>query len=138
MVSMRICILYTILYRKTFIMKKSKAFKQKVLTALEKHLGVITTACKEVGLDRSNLYRWMDEDYEFRQAVNEIKDVAIDLAETELHKQIKDGNITAIIFYLKTQAKNRGYIERQEIANIDPSENMEEIDRRIKELLREI
>lgn len=33
----------------------------------------------------------------------------------ELIKQIKRGNMTAVIFYLKTKGKSRGYIERHEI-----------------------
>jgi hypothetical protein len=32
---------------------------------------------------------------------------------------IKAGNVTAIIFYLKTQAKDRGYVERQELTGAD-------------------
>ena len=39
----------------------------------------------------------------------------IDFAESSLYKQIKDGNTSATIFFLKTQAKRRGYIEKQEI-----------------------
>ncbi len=38
-----------------------------------------------------------------------------DFVEGRLMDQIKRGNITAIIFYLKTQAKDRGYVERQEV-----------------------
>jgi hypothetical protein len=37
-------------------------------------------------------------------------------------KTVKDApNVTAIIFYLKTRAKSRGYVERQELnATIEP------------------
>lgn len=43
----------------------------------------------------------------------------LDLAETELLKAIRGGNMTAIIFYLKTKGKQRGYTERQEITTPD-------------------
>lgn len=35
-----------------------------------------------------------------------------DLAEVGLFRQIKSGNLTAIIFYLKCHAKERGYFEK--------------------------
>ena len=41
------------------------------------------------------------------------------MAESQLHKQILDGNTTATIFYLKTKGKKRGYVERQEITGVD-------------------
>jgi hypothetical protein len=37
-------------------------------------------------------------------------------AESQLHKQMKDGSTSATIFYLKTKGRKRGYIERQEFA----------------------
>jgi hypothetical protein len=52
---------------------------------------------------------------EYKAAVEELSDVAIDFAESQLHKQIKDGNSTATIFFLKTKGKKRGYVERQEV-----------------------
>ena len=42
-----------------------------------------------------------------------------DFAESELMKLIKDGNVAATIFFLKTQGKARGYIERQEVTGAD-------------------
>jgi hypothetical protein len=57
----------------------------------------------------------MDSDPEYKAAVDSIADVAIDFAESQLHKQIKEGNSTATIFFLKTNGKKRGYVERQEI-----------------------
>ena len=52
---------------------------------------------------------------EFDKKVKEIENIALDFAESQLHKQISEGNTTATIFLLKTKGKKRGYIERQEI-----------------------
>ena len=89
--------------------------KKALLEALEKSLGVVTTACKQVGINRTTFYRYYNEDKEFKQEVDDLSDVAIDFAESQLFKQIQGGNPTSTIFYLKTKAKKRGYIERQEI-----------------------
>ena len=46
------------------------------------------------------------------QAVEEeVAQQTLDLAETKLVQAIRDGNMTAIIFYLKTKGAARGYIE---------------------------
>ena len=86
-----------------------------MLEALEKSLGVVTTACKKVGIDRTTHYRWMREDEQYKTDVEATKDITLDFAESQLHKQIQDGNTTATIFYLKTQGKKRGYVEGQEL-----------------------
>jgi hypothetical protein len=99
-------------------MTKTDTHKKAMLNALEKSLGVVTAACKSVGIARQTHYEWMQEDDEYKKAVEELGDVAIDFAESQLHKQIKDGNSTATIFYLKTKGKKRGYIERQEVHKV--------------------
>ena len=96
-------------------MDKTEQHKKAVLDALEKSLGVVTSACKSVGVGRTTHYLWMDTDPEYKAAVEELSGVAIDFAESQLHKQIKEGNSTATIFFLKTKGKKRGYVERQEL-----------------------
>jgi len=100
---------------------KSDILKKKLVESLEKSLGVVTTACKQTGVNRSTFYDWYNKDEEFKKAVDSIGDIALDFAESQLHKQIKDGNSTATIFYLKTKGKRRGYVERQEITGADGS-----------------
>ncbi len=100
---------------------KSDILKKQLVESLEKSLGVVTTACKQTGVNRSTFYEWYNKDEEFKKAVDDIGNVALDFAESQLHKQIKDGNSTATIFYLKTKGKKRGYIERQEITGADGS-----------------
>ena len=100
-------------------MNKTEQHKKGMLEALEKSLGVVTTACKKMGVGRTQFYHWLKEDQEFREQVEEIENIALDFAESQLHKQIGDGSTSATIFYLKTKGKNRGYIERQEITGAD-------------------
>jgi hypothetical protein len=90
--------------------------KKALVEALEKSLGVVSTACKAAGISRDTHYRWLKEDPDYKAQVEELSEVAIDFAESHLHKLIKDGNPAATIFFLKTKGKNRGYVERQEIA----------------------
>ena len=96
-------------------MTKTDIHKKAMLDALEKSLGVVTSACKSVGIARQTHYEWMKEDILYKAAVDELSDVAIDFAESQLHKQIREGNSTATIFFLKTKGKKRGYVERQEV-----------------------
>ena len=94
---------------------KTDRLKKKMLDTLEASLGVVTSACKAVGIHRSTHYDWMNNDEDYAKAVHEIQDVALDFAESQLHSQIKGGSTSATIFYLKCKGKKRGYIERQEI-----------------------
>ncbi|MGI9556069.1 MAG: hypothetical protein ACR2M9_04335, partial [Cyanophyceae cyanobacterium] len=63
----------------------------------------------------STHYSWYNNDQEYRQKVNEVIEVAHDFVESQLYNQIKDGNTTATIFYMKCKMRERGYIEKQEI-----------------------
>ena len=83
-------------------MNKTEHKKKALLDALEKSLGVVTTACKKVGIGRTMFYEYM-KDNNFREQVDDLQNVALDFAESQLHKQIQDGNTAATIFYLKTK-----------------------------------
>lgn len=96
-------------------MNKTEHHKKALLKALESALGVVTTACRQTEVGRTTYYQWMKEDPEFAKAVKDIQDIALDFAESQLHKQIKEGSTAATIFFLKTKGKSRGYVERQEI-----------------------
>jgi hypothetical protein len=89
--------------------------KKAVLEALRKSLGVVTAACDMCGVPRRTFYGWKDQDPEFKAAVDEINEVAIDFAENALYKLIQEGNPAATIFYCKTKGKARGYVERSEV-----------------------
>ncbi len=85
--------------------------KLAMIKALESTLGVVTTACKTTGTPRGTHYLWMKEDEEYAEQVRNLDGLVLDFAESQLHKQIKGGNTTATIFFLKTKGKKRGYVE---------------------------
>ena len=86
-----------------------------MLEALEKSLGIVSTACKMVDISRQTHYAWLKADEEYKKALSSIQDSVLDFAESHLYKLVKEGNPAATIFFLKTKGKKRGYIERQEI-----------------------
>lgn len=105
--------------------------KAKLLESLELHNGIVTSACKSIDCPRSTYYKYLNEDAEFKTAVDEIQDVAIDFVESKLMEKIRGVEVqsqqgvydlppsdTAIIFFLKTKGKKRGYVERTEVDSV--------------------
>jgi len=100
-------------------MNKTEQHKKAVLEALEKSLGVVTTACKLVGIGRTQFYQWLKDDEDFARKVKDVENIALDFVESKLFENIRDNKTSETIFYLKTKGKNRGYVERQEITGAD-------------------
>jgi len=94
--------------------------KKALLAALEKSLGVVTTACRAAGVNRDTHYRWLKEDPEYAEQVASLADMALDFGESQLHKLMRDGNPAAVIFFLKTKGKSRGYVEGSELKVYTP------------------
>lgn len=129
-------------------MGKMDTIKGKMLELLEKSRGIVVTACKTAGIARSTHYNWINDDPAYRQAVEDINQGAIDYVESKLLERIQgvkcskydsEGAVivydtppsdTAIIFYLKTKGKKRGYVEKQEIDH-GVSESINPLDRPI-------
>jgi len=88
--------------------------KAEIINALTEAEGYVAKAASIVGCCPSTVYDWRDRDDDVRNVWKSIREARHDNVEMKLHNAIELGNITAIIFYLKTQCKDRGYIERQE------------------------
>lgn len=93
---------------------RSKTKKELFLKTLSDGKGIITYACQKTGISRQTYYNWLKEDEDFASKVEEINESTIDIVESKLLGAINDDNLTAIIFYLKTKGKKRGYVERTE------------------------
>ena len=97
--------------------KKRELTAQKLIKALHESNGLMTFAAKRAGVSYATVKRYVAEFPSVAQAVVDAKEGMLDFAEGKLYGKIKDGDNVAILFYLKTQGKARGYIERQEFAN---------------------
>jgi hypothetical protein len=95
---------------------KRRAKRKKIfLDALENNMGIVTPTCRDCGIHRQEHYQWLVDDKDYATEVAWIKEVALDFGESALYKQIKEGGVPSTIFFLKTQGKDRGYVERREL-----------------------
>lgn len=94
--------------------------KRQLLAALERSLGVVSTACVAANVSRRTHYNWLREDAEYRAEVESLEDGVVDFVESKLFQLIEQGNTAATIFLLKTKGKKRGYTERQEVEVATP------------------
>jgi len=93
--------------------------KERIIKAIGESQGLLTLAAAKAGIKYRTLWQYGKEFPEIREAMDEAKERMLDFAEGKLFQSIQEGNMTAIIFFLKTKGKGRGYIERQEFTGED-------------------
>ena len=105
--------------------------KKKFMVAFKESKAIVTVSCITTGISRQTFYNWMENDEAFKLEVEDARELQIDFVESKLLDMIEAGDTTAIIFYLKTRGKNRGYNEKiaiiseksEETPNISEKQN---------------
>lgn len=92
---------------------------QELESAIKEKRGNLAAVGRKFGISRQAVYKRVQKSDKLQNAFQEARESMLDNAETELYEQALNGNVTALIFLLKTQGKGRGYIERQEITGKD-------------------
>lgn len=87
--------------------------------ALQRFHGNILQAARALKVERQSLYEFIARNPELNDVRKAAREALLDMAEDRLAYHIEGGDIRAITFYLKTQGKDRGYTERQEITGKD-------------------
>jgi hypothetical protein len=90
-----------------------------VITALQLSAGIQSIAAKKLGCTRQTVGRYVERYDEVRDALRQVEEDKLDLAEAKILKHIEGGNLTACIFYLKAKGKARGWTERAETTGVD-------------------
>lgn len=74
----------------------------------------ISKACKAIGISRQSYYNWLDNIDNFQSSINKANEGKIDFVENALMKRIEEGNVRAMIYFLSTKAKEKGYTTKTE------------------------
>lgn len=121
-----------------------KPINSKIIELFALKMGNKTEIAEALNVSRTALYNWIEEDSDLKEAIEAQEEANIDFTESKLFARIDgyehpdvhisnyQGNVTetplikhyppdptSIIFFLKTRAKHRGYIERQELTGKD-------------------
>lgn len=90
--------------RSKTLAKRTADMKAKLLQHLAK-TPMIQAACLQSGIGRSTYYEWASRDEAFaklaKASLREGRELVSEAAESQLIRRIKEGHMTAIIFWLK-------------------------------------
>lgn len=98
-------------------MNKPKFKVEHVEEALRASGGVVSDAAQKVAeaygsCSPASVRNYIHRHKSLQHVVEEVIESNLDAAESALLKAIAQGNMTAVIFYLKTKGRGRGYVER--------------------------
>ena len=93
---------------------EQKATEEEIMQALEETRGLVAPAAAKLGYCRQSLHRRISQSQALKDKHDEVREQTNDYVENKLFELIAKGVPSAVIFYMKCQAKNRGYVERIE------------------------
>lgn len=95
--------------KSTAVEKRQQKNKELLLEQLKK-TPILQIACDKTGIGRASVYRWKNEDpvfaKSFDEALTEGRHLINDVAISQLLNAIKNGNMSAITFWLKNFDEN--------------------------------
>ncbi|KKQ49490.1 MAG: hypothetical protein US68_C0014G0003 [Candidatus Shapirobacteria bacterium GW2011_GWE1_38_10] len=101
----------------TTIQKRQKEERTALIENL-KRMPIIQIACEKTGVSRATFYRWKNSNNKFShqvdEALKESVEMVNDMAEAKLIASIKEGNMTALIYWLKH--RHRAYSNKVELS----------------------
>lgn len=102
-----------------------KAREQALLLEQLRKVPIVSIACEKAGIGRATYYRWKKEDEEFAKAADEAASegthLVSDMAESQLLGAIRDGNLGAVMYWLKH--RNANYNTKLEVTARIKQEN---------------
>jgi hypothetical protein len=93
----------------------AKLNAEEVANMFKQTNGNMAAAARGLGVARVSLWSFVQKRPKLQELLSDLRESFKDNAESALYSAVLAGELTAIIFYLKTQAKDRGYVERQQI-----------------------
>lgn len=111
--------------RDSAVIEARKAREQAALLEQLRKVPIVSIACEKAGIGRATYYRWKKEDEEFAKAADEAATegtlLVNDMAESQLLAAIRDGNLGAVMYWLKH--RNANYNTKLEVTARIKQEN---------------
>jgi hypothetical protein len=86
--------------------------------ALRQSAGISALAANALGCTPKTVRNYLRRHQELRAVVDDLVETSLDLAESKLIQSLNNGERWAVLFYLETKGKGRGYTRRQEITGV--------------------
>ena len=87
---------------------------EKIIQIYEKKGCNITATCTALGISRKTFYEWKEKKKKLAEGLEAADEAIIDFAESKLVEHINNDDVQALIFFLRTKGKKRGYVEKTE------------------------
>ncbi len=97
--------------------KNRKFTKARFKKAVEGSGGFLSVIAKRLNCSRQTVHTYRDELQDVRDWIESEDELLGDVAESQLAKHVKEGDLRAIEFYLTTKQKKRGYAKTQIVDN---------------------
>jgi hypothetical protein len=91
----------------------------KVIDALRQTKGMKGPAARMLGCSWNTVDGYEKRHPTVAEVIREEREGMTDVAELSLYRKVQEGEAWAVCFYLKTQGKSRGYVERSEVTGKD-------------------
>src|SRR4051812_9583839 len=86
-----------------------------VIEAIQESRGNLATVGRRFGGTRQAVSHFCLAHPTCKAAHDEAREVMLDAAEDVLYQKVLEGSTPELLFFLKTQGRSRGYIERAEV-----------------------
>lgn len=96
---------------------KKKPSAADLTKAIDAKKGNISAVARSFGVSRGTVYNWIQGRATVEAALADARETMLDNAESILYKKVLEGSTPELLFFLKTKGRNRGYVERQEVAH---------------------
>jgi len=93
---------------------KQKFTPVQIIKALKDNRGRVYLTAQQLKCTPKTIHNYAQRFPEVRETIDNARELISDFAESKLYEQIENGHMTAIIWWLKTQAYDRGFRDHPE------------------------
>lgn len=88
---------------------RKKPSKKELIELAEEKAGVVKDMADACGVSRKTMHLWIKKDEKLQQAVDDGREILIDLAKSGLKQKLIDGSEKSIIYVLGTLGRKEGF-----------------------------